>query len=375
MPTNRHSEARTVVRPIALVLLGVCLCNAPLVSQDTPAVTERRTTLVAQVFNDVESLDGPGYAVGIVEKGVLAYARGFGSANLDYHIPITPSSVFNVASLSKQFTAAAIALLVLDGRIALDDPIADYLPEFPARFGEVQVRHLVYMTSGLPEYYELPRPGDRDWSLDYFTVPDALQAVFAAPSLDFRPGSRWAYRNSNYQVLAELVARVSGSPLSQFLDREIFEPLGMASTHINDDLSRVVPGRVSGYNRTDDGTYRREIRRSPHFGGSGLFTSVEDLAIWDRSLRDGSIRSGELATLMLQTQVFEHDKTNDALGLVWSQYRGRRTLWYEGGDLGFSSYMVRLPDDDVSVIVLSNLGTGRALDRARAILDILFPDS
>ena len=120
-----------------------------------------------------------------------------------------------------------------------------------------------------------------------------------------------------------------------------------------------------------DGSYRQEIRRSPHFGGSGLFTSVEDLARRSRSLETHSLGGPELTALLLSTMKFQHDKTNDAFSLVWGNHRGHRTPWYEGGDLGFSSYMVRLPDDEVTVIVLSNLGTGRAADHARRVLDVL----
>ena len=352
---------------LCLGLLGPDLLTA----QTPPPPDARLMRAIASVFADVEGTNEPGYAVGVIRRGVLWYGRGFGAANLDYELPIMTNSVFNVASLSKQFTAACIGILIRRGQIRLEDEVKAHLPAFPARFGAVRVEHLVYMTSGLPEYHRLPRPDGRDWHNDYFSVADAIKVVLAQPALEFPPGSRWAYSNTNYQLLAEIVERVSGVPFAEFARREIFEPLGMSDTHVNDDVARVVRDRVTGYNLTERGGFRQEVRRSPHYGGSGVFSSVEDLAKWDRGLYASLLGGPELTDLLLSTRRFQHAKANDAFGLVWGEFEGHRTIWYEGGDAGFSSYMVRLPDDDLTVIVLSNLGTGRAAERARAILKVL----
>ena len=336
-----------------------------------PEPDSARLARVDRIFAPYAGTDRPGYAVGIVRRGRLVYARGFGSADLDHAIPITPASVFNVASLSKQFTAACIAILVRRGQLRLEDEVRRYIPELPARFGAVRIEHLVYMTSGLPEYYTLPGPGGRRWGLDHFTVEEALGAVLAHHALEFAPGTRWAYSNTNYMLLADIVRRVSGMRFSEFARRELFAPLGMSSTHVNDELSLVVPRRVTGYNLGPSREWRREIRRAPHYGGSGVFTTVEDLARWDRSFETHALGGPELTAMLLATRTFAHPKANDALGLVWGTYRGHRTLWYEGGDAGFSSYMVRLPDERLTVIVLSNRGEGRAADQARRVLDAL----
>lgn len=328
---------------------------------------------INRLFAPWDRRDAPGYAVGIIRGERLVYARGFGSADLDYQVPITPRTAFNVASLSKQFTAASIAILERRGRISLDDEVRRYITGFPSYPEPVRIKHLIYMTSGLPEYYEQPRPGGRTWDLDYFTVDDAIRASLEPRTLLFAPGTRWAYSNVNYMILAEIVRKVTGQSLADYARREIFEPLGMNDSRFNDDIGEVVPHRATGYTLRPDGTFRQEVRRSPHYGGSGLFTTVEDLARWNRSFTTHQLGGPELTALLLSTMKFDHDKANDAFGLVWGTHRGRRTIWYEGGDLGFSSYMVRLPDDTLSVIVLSNLGTGRAADQARKILDILIP--
>ncbi len=373
---SQMGEQSSFVRCVA-VLTAVIVsssCQTPDTSRgtaDAPTVGQEVHPAIDSVFADVATGASPGYALGIFRDGEVSYARGYGMANLDHGVPISSSSVFNVASLSKQFTAAAVALLVLRGEVALDEEVRTYVPELPAAFGPIEVRHLVYMTSGLPEYYRLPRPGNRDWNSDHFTVADALDAVMASPEADFEPGTEWAYSNTNFQLLAEIVARVSGSSFADFLDDHVFAPLEMHSTHVNSDLGRVIPNRVTGYNHRDEGGFRQEIRRSPHYGGSGVFTTIDDLAKWDRALRTDGLAGPAFTELMLSTQRFEHDKDNDAFGLVWGDFNGRRTLWYEGGDLGFSSYFVLFPDEDLTVVVLSNLGTGRSFERANRVIDVL----
>ncbi len=292
---------------------------------------------IDQVFAEFDRDDAPGYAVGVVKDGELIVARGYGSANLDYRIPITSRSVFNVASLSKQFTATALALLIREGRISLDDSVRQHISEFPERFDAVRVKHLLYMTSGVPEYYRQVRPGGRTWDRDAFTVDDAIAASLAAPALDFEPGTKWAYSNVNYMLIAEIVERVSGDRFAQYVRRRIFEPLGMTASHVNDDVTLVVPNRVIGYNLREDGGFHRHDRISPHYGGSGVFTTIDDLTRWDHNLQTDTLGGPALTDLLLSTMKFEHPKTNDAFGLVWGEYRGLRTLSYEGGDLGFSS--------------------------------------
>ncbi len=357
---------------ILAVCAGLAMLTAPAnahAQNRAPQLDARHLARIDALFADVRT-DAPGYAIGIVHHGKLVHARGFGSANLDYKIPLGSKSVFNVASLAKQFTAASIGILIRNGKLSLEDEVSRYIPELTAGGSSLRIKHLVYMTSGLPEYYTLTRPGGRNWDRDYFTVEDALRAVYPQP-LQFAPGSRWAYSNINYMLLTEIVRRVSGVTFAEFAEREIFKPLKMSATHFNVDLGVVVPNRATGYNARPDGRWQQEIRRSPHFGGSGLFTTVEDLARWSNNFETHQLGGEALTTLLLSRMKFQHDKSNDAFGLVWGTYKEKPTVSYEGGDLGFSSYMVRLPDERLTVIVLSNLGTGGAAQYGRRILDVL----
>jgi CubicO group peptidase (beta-lactamase class C family) len=353
--------------------IALCLAAPPCLSVASAQVANADSSVferVNQIFASYKRAQGPGYAVGIIQNGRLVYARGFGLADVDQRVAITSSTVFNVASLSKQFTAASIGLLITRGKLTLEDEVKRHIPEFPDYAGPVRIKHLVYMTSGLPEYYTLQRPGGRTWDTDYFTVDDAIATVLAQSQLQFAPGTKWAYSNINYMLLADIVRRVSSKSFADFAAQEIFDPLQMNSTHVNDDVTKVIPNRAIGYNHATDGGFRQEIRRSPHYGGSGVFSSIEDLAKWDRSFETHTLGGPQLTNLLLSTMKFEHEKTNDAFGLVWGTHRGLRTIWYEGGDAGFSGYMVRFPDQRFTVIVLSNLGTGRAAEHARRVIDV-----
>jgi CubicO group peptidase (beta-lactamase class C family) len=337
----------------------------------------------------------PGYAVAVLRDGRPVYARGFGLANLDELAPITPATAFNVASLSKQFTAACLALVILDGKVRLDDTAAAYVPALAkyhrAGGAPILVKHLVYMTSGLPDYYTVPRRNGRTWSpYDQFTVDDAIEASLAADTLKFRPGARWDYSNVNYMLLTKVVEKASGLPFADFADRRLFRPLGMTHTQVNADFTAVVPHRALGYNpRTPaavaqarkEGWYVRDgagryawatnPRTSPHYGGSGVITTLEDLARWDENFYSKRFGGPAFFDLMHRRERFGHPKDNDAFGLVHGRYKGLNTVWYAGGDLGFSSYMLRFPDQRTTVFVLSNMGDGNTTKYARAVADLV----
>jgi len=311
-------------------------------------------------------------------------------ANLEYQIPITDTSVFNVASISKQFTAASIAILLMDGEITLNDKISDYIEEVPDWAEDIEIRHLVYMTSGINDYYYNPRANGLDWSsLHFFNIDTAIAASFGSGELMYEPENGWSYSNINYMLMTKIVENVAGIPFSQFSEQRIFEPLGMDQTVVNDDIFQVIPNRASAYNFRDEestsgllengylshkgaGDFLQINRNSPHHGGSGIFTSIQDLVKWQMNFQTRKFGGQEFYDWMHRTEKFQHDKSNDAFGLVWGDYNGQAMVWYEGGDWGVSSYMIRFPDQHISVIVLANYGTARARDHAFEVIDILF---
>jgi CubicO group peptidase (beta-lactamase class C family) len=331
----------------------------------------------------------PGYAVALIKDGEFAFCKGYGLANLDDSIPITPETSFHLASLSKQFTAAAIALLILDHKIALSDPVAKYLPEVSKYGNGLLMEHLVYMTSGLHEYTDEPRKNGVPWmTFYYFTRDEAIAAALKSDQLEFEPGKRWAYRNINYMLLTKIVEVVSHESFAAFMHDRVFGPLGMSHSQINDDSTEIIAHRATGYAMRSDPRVIKElaqagvainpgdgwvrlVRVAPHFGGSGVFTTIDDLLLWDRNWYAGTLAGPQFTELMNKRMKFEHDKDNDALGLVWRSSYGHTMLDYSGGDTDTSTYMARFPEQHFTIICLSNMPLGDAEGRAQAALDLL----
>lgn len=369
---------RTRVFPI-LFFLSVSLATAQ--------ISDEIARKIDTVFGNVDN-HTPGYIIGVFQNDSLLWKKGYGLANLEHLIPIDSHTNFNIASLSKQITAAAIALLVLEDKISLEDPVSDYLEDFPFAKDQTKIKHLIYMTSGINDYYYNPRTNGTDWSsLQFFGIDDAIAASYGSGELMYQPGTQWSYSNINYMLLTKIVAKVSGMPFSEFVQQRIFKPLGMNNSLVNDDIFEVIPNRALGYNiRTEaetnwliESNYMEERgdgflqihRNSPHHGGSGVYTTLEDFGRWLANFYNKSLGGEAFYTLMHRTEKFEHDKANDALGLVLDNYQGQDVVWYEGGDWGFSSFMLRFVASNTSIVCFSNLGTGNAKSKVWGVYDIL----
>lgn len=365
------------------------LLSLPPMAVAQAALSTQQVEQINALFAKFDRDGSPGYAVGVVKDGALVFARGYGRADLDNNVPITARTSFHLASLSKQFTAAAVALLILDGKLSFDTPVAKYFPQLAPYGAAIEIKHLIYFTSGLPDYTSLPRvSGDPWFSFYYFTTDEAIAATLRAGKLNFPPGTRWEYSNVNYMMLAKIVEQVSGKSLSEFLATRVFEPLEMSDSHLDDDSTLIVANRATGYADRADESVRKDLqsvgivtrpgsgylrlpRISPHYGGSGVFSTVEDLAKWDANFYSNKLAGPQFTELMLRREKFGHDKDNDALGLVFGEFAGRPMLWFSGDDLDSSTFMARLPQDHLTVICLSNLPKGRAEDKALAVLSIV----
>jgi CubicO group peptidase (beta-lactamase class C family) len=359
-------------------------------AEQSPWLDAGKQAEVNHIFAQYAKKDSPGYVLGLIKDGELVFAKGYGQANLDDNVAITPQTAFHLASLSKQFTAAAIALLILEGKLSLVDPVSKYVPE-AAKYGDgLKLEHLVYMTSGLHEYTDLPRKSGQPWmAFYYFTRDEAISTALGPAQLEFTPGTRWAYRNINYMLLTKIVEVVTHESFSTYMRRNVFLPLNMLGSEINDDITEIIPHRAIGYAPRSDPRVIKELtevgvtikagngwvrllRVSPHFGGSGVFTTLDDLLRWDRNWYSGKLAGGLAFTdLMNKRMKFNHDKDNDAFGLVWRRLYNRPMLDYSGGDTDASTYMARFPDDHFTVICLSNMPLGDAETRAHAVLDLL----
>ncbi len=232
------------------------------------------TTLTAQVdalFAAYDKPDSPGCALAVVQDGTVIYQRGYGCANLDYDLPITPESVFHVASVSKQFTALAILLLEADGKLAVADDIRQYLPEMPNYGATITIQHMIHHASGLRDQWDILSMAGWDYVDDLITSQHVLNLAVRQQHLNFKPGAEHVYCNTGYTLLAIIVARVSGQSFREFTHDRIFQPLGMSHTHFHDDHSEVVKNRAMAYTPYEDG-FQISIPTFDTVGATSLFT-------------------------------------------------------------------------------------------------------
>ena len=329
---------------------------------------------IDEVFKQYDRRDSPGCALAVVQNGKLAYARGYGMANLEYDIPITPSTVFHTGSVSKQFTAFAIALLAADGKLKLDDDIRKYLPEV-ADFGKpITIRHLLYHTSGLRDQWELLAMAG--WRLDdVITQEHILKMVRHQKELNFEPGAEHLYSNTGYTLLAVIVERVSGQPFRWFAMERIFRPLGMTSTHFHDSHETVVKNRAYAYAPGSMGIYSLTALNYANAGATSLFTTAEDMAKWALNFEDCKVGGKAVIDQMHEVGVLNNGtKLNYAFGLTIGKYKGFSIVEHGGGDAGYRSHVLRFPEQRLAVIVHSNHAVSNPGGLSRQVADLYLPE-
>lgn len=326
---------------------------------------------VDQVFAQWDKPDSPGCTCAVMRDGEVVYSRAFGMANLEHGVSLTPQSVFHVASVSKQFTAASIALLALRGQLSLDDDIRMYVPEMPD-FGEtITIRHLVHHTSGMYSGGISRLSGSTP--RDYFNNARVLAGLSRQRTLRFRPGEEYLYSNGGYTLLAEIVKRVSGTSLREFAEENIFGPLGMANTHFDDDHRTIVKNRVQSYEQPAQGGLRRYVETEDWVGAIGLLTTAEDLLRWARNFYDIRVGGPNFIELILTRFTLNNgDTLHYSFGLEHSAYRGLKEVYHMGAWEGFSAMLLRFPEQRFAVAVLCN--EPWAPELAREVADIHLSD-
>ena len=279
----------------------------------------------------------------------------------------------------------------MEGKLTLDTPASRFIPELKKYQQQILIKHLIYNTSGIVDCYKLSRPDGNSWvTFNYFDVDYCIKVSLSRDSLAFNPGDEWDYCNVNYMLLAKIVEKISGEPFSKFCKEKIFEPLKMKDTFINDDVTTIVKNRVTPYNpRTQEyveayhkaginikaeGKWIRHPRISPHYGGSGVMTTINDLMLWCANFYTKKFGGEEFYNLMHKTLKFKNGRDNQAFGLYFDKYKGRTVVAWDGGDYGISSQLIRFPEQGIGIVVLSNLGSGEAFRKANKIADILIED-
>ncbi|MGH7471943.1 MAG: serine hydrolase domain-containing protein [Longimicrobiales bacterium] len=347
MNTTR-ARSRAQIRVLA-VALAVALPTAA--RAQTPA-----SDRVDSIFRRFDTTQSPGCAHATVQGDRMVYQRGYGMSNLEHGVPITPGSIFHVASLSKQFAATAIALLAQQGKLSIDDDVRKYVPEVPDFGQRITIRHLVHHTSGLRDQWSLLALAG--WRADDpKSEADILGLIAQQRELNFTPGAEHLYSNTGYTLLAVIVKRVSGKSLREFAHEHIFQPLGMTSTHFHDDHTMIVPNRTSAYVQRPGG-YAISIPVFDNHGATSLFTTVGDLARWNRNFDDARV-GGKALQDLLHTQGVLNDGIvlPYAFGIVKGEYNGLPTVGHSGADAGYRADFLRFPQQGYAFVTLCNLGS------------------
>ena len=309
------------------------------------------------LFSEWDRADSPGCALAVLREGKIAYARGYGSANLEHSIPIGPRTVFDIGSTSKQFTAACIGLLVQDGKLAVTDDLRKYVPEIPDYGKTITLDHLLHHTSGLRDYltlFSLAGIASENLTGD----SETLAMLARQKQLNFEPGAEFLYSNSGYFLLSVVVARVSGKSLPEFARERILEPLGMQQTHIHDDHTLVVAHRATGYEPREAGGFGIDMSDFEQTGDGAVMTSVEDLARWDENFYTAQVGGPELLEFLRTRGTLTNGKTLDyARGLGLGEKDGLAFESHGGSWAGYRAQLLRFPGKHTSIVCLCNLGS------------------
>ena len=333
---------------------------------------EKATKAVDELFADLTKPGSPGCALAVARGGKIIYEKGYGLANIEENVPITPQTVFDIGSTSKQFTAASILLLEKQGKLSIQDDIRKYVPEVPDYGHKITILHLLNHTSGLRDYltlFELAGVNTDNVTTD----DDALAIIARQKALNFEPGSEWLYSNSGFFLLSVIVKRVSRKTLREYAAENIFSPLQMTQTVFRNDHTQLVPNRALAYDPQDSGSgYKLDVSYFEQTGDGAVHTSVEDLLKWDENFYSGKVGGESLLKEMQEPGKLNSGKTLDyAKALFVGKYRGLSFVDHGGSWGGYRAQLLRFPDQHFSVACLCNLANANPEKRAHQVADVL----
>jgi CubicO group peptidase (beta-lactamase class C family) len=347
-----------------------------------PAYSQVSPNQIDAVFAGLKSNTAPGVAALVVHNGRAVFHRGYGVTDLRTLQKVDGRTNFRLASFTKQFTAACIMQLAHDGKLHYDDHLTDFFPEFPEYGKSITVRNLLNHTSGLEDYGELltnQYPDTPPEKVPQILDAGVLKLLEQQPGGKFPAGTKWEYSNSGYAVLAMIIEKVSGKPFAQFLQERIFTPLKMKNTLAYEKGQNEAPHRAYGHTKKDDGWH--ETDQSPTsavLGDGGIYSSIDDLAKWDRALREHTLLSeAEMQPALTPVQPtagpakFSGGPTvSYGFGWFLNPYQGHKRMSHEGNTIGFRTTIQRFPEDNLTIIVLANRTDVNPEDLALKVADL-----
>jgi CubicO group peptidase (beta-lactamase class C family) len=358
---------------LAALVAGIALLSVSLQMAAAQSKAGKIDALMKQ-YNDYGQFNG---SVLVAQQGKVVFKKGFGMADFEWKIPNTPDTKFRLGSITKQFTSMLILQLVQEGKLKLDGKITDYLPDYPKKTGEkITIHHLLTHTSGIPGYTEFPG-FFRNISRDPYT-PAEFVKLFADSALLFEPGVRWSYSNSAYFLLGVIIEKITGKPYEQVLQERIFEPLGMKGSGY-DHHETILAKRAAGYERGPNGFVNASyLDMSIPYSAGSLYSTVEDLFLWDQALHTDKILSKRFKALLFKSYATAFGVMSYGYGWMMGNLPVGRSsdsvsvIQHGGGINGFNTLLCRLPGDRGLVVLLNNTGGTRLGEMNRAILGILY---
>jgi len=336
---------------ILLLLLLVC-------PPDFPGETRPREDLSGQIkalFDTSDTPDTPGgFAAAVIKDGQVLFQGAYGFADSEHKVPFTVQTVSDLASVAKQFTGFAVATLVQQKRLSLDDDIRRYLPELPDFGDTITVRHLLHHTSGIRDWVGLVKLSGR-YDEDVITDEFLMRLVLNQKDLNFRPGERFQYSNTGYFLLANIVSRVTGKPFAEWMRDNVFLPLGMTDTFFSDDHRAIVPNRASPYRKYGNGALQNSNSNLEAYGSSSLFSTLADMLKWVSNFETRRLGGPEVWDMMLQRGVLNNGKTvNYGFGLSINGNDGSLNFGHGGSWAGYLSQVTYYPDLHLGYVFMTN---------------------
>lgn len=328
-------------KQFTLLISGIIICTKTLAQSND---LQSRLTDYITPYVETKNFNG---TVLIAQNGHILYEKSFGFSNEDYGVANESSTVYHIASVSKPFTATAILLLEQQGKLSTTDLLSKYIPDYP-KGSEITIHHLLTHTSGIPNINDMP---EYTQASRFPQTPESLITIFKNKPLDFEPGNRYKYSNSNYNILAYIIEKVSNKSFGEFLNKDIFLPAGMLSTYHHENMKQNVNGMAIGYQ--SDGTFGLEkseyLDWSSKVGNGSLMTTASDLLLWDKVLTNETILNRQSIDKM-----YTDHKSNTGYGCFVKEHLNRKRYYMNGRSPGFTSYFARYPEEGLCVIVLAN---------------------
>lgn len=370
MPNHHY---KLILRFLPIIYLAFCACNESVPTYSESTLNRETERQIDSLFNAWDEPGHPGGSVGIMLDGKVVYAKGFGLASLEYGVPNTDSTLYNIASVSKQFTAYAMLLLQEQGELSLDDEIHTFFPEFKDFGYPVTIRQMIHHTSGLRSLHALMhmagwRGGDKR------TNEDLMRLMLRQEELNFRPGDEYLYCNTGYMLMAEIVEQISGQDFVVWMDENVFDPVGMENTYLEEEYDQVVPGNAVSYDwDRDEEFFRYAVPYWGYVGSGNIHTNVYDLLKWQNYLNNPPEEQQDMVAQMFERGILNNgDTLNYAAGMsTFDDYKGEQGFGHGGSIGGYRASIQSVPEHGLNVVVLTNFSNSGPSGKAFRIIDIV----